>query len=57
MSVIDRLEEHALRGELTQAIKTVLDKAVGRGSLPARARPGCGCLYGRRLCSDAAGNR
>lgn len=34
MSVIDRLEEHALRGELTQAIKTVLDKAVGRGSLP-----------------------
>lgn len=31
---IDRLTEHALRAELTTAIKAVLDKAEGRGDLP-----------------------
>lgn len=31
---IDRLEEHTLRAELTQAIKSVLDKAATRGALP-----------------------
>ncbi len=32
--MIDRLEEHTLRGELSQAIKGVIDKAAGRGALP-----------------------
>lgn len=32
--IIDRLEEHTLRAELTQAVKAALDKAAGRGCLP-----------------------
>lgn len=34
MSIIDRLIEHRLRGELTQAIQAVLSKAQEQGHVP-----------------------